>query len=126
MRTVDAVQGGFGSIFDRGASAAAAMTSMFYTSPGPEAKYHPNEYTPLSSDKRVAAQQKKLARKRRAQLRRARQNYIDSQTAYVKSQELYQTLTDRDREQKSRFNEIQMELQKLAREDVKIVSGRFP
>ena len=63
----------------------------------------------------------KLRKRKRDTYKKARENYESSKQAFLESQRRYRELEQRDRKEKDKFNEIQLELQKLAREDISIV-----
>ena len=88
-------------------------------------KYESNDHPSFDAKRRKAKEARKLARRKRRKLEVARQNYLDSQAAYAKSQELYKTLVANDQEQEAKFNKIQLQLQKLAHEGMKMVSSDF-
>lgn len=60
-------------------------------------------------------------KKGRNTIKRARENYESSKKAFLESQQHYRELEAKDRKEKDRFNEIQLELQKLSQEDISIV-----
>ncbi|KAL8779421.1 MAG: hypothetical protein Q9194_001470 [Teloschistes cf. exilis] len=59
-------------------------------------------------------------KKGRNTIKRARENYESSKKAFLESQQHYRELEARDRKEKDKFNEIQLELQKLSQEDISI------
>ena len=59
--------------------------------------------------------------KKKDTLYHARENYKNSQRAFLESQRLYLELERKDKIANDEFNEIQLQLQRLCREDVSIV-----
>ncbi|KAL8693622.1 MAG: hypothetical protein Q9218_001580 [Villophora microphyllina] len=59
-------------------------------------------------------------KKGRNAIKIARENYESSKKAFLESQQHYRELEAKDRKEKDKFNEIQLELQKLSQEDISI------
>ncbi|KAL9632902.1 MAG: hypothetical protein Q9164_005020 [Protoblastenia rupestris] len=67
-----------------------------------------------------AKERKKNKKNKKDTLYHARENYKSSQRAFLESQKLYLELERKDKIANDEFNEIQLQLQRLCREDVSI------
>ena len=115
IRASDALMNGIGSAA-RGAAAAFMATTKFVAAGGPTINV---KMTTNSPEPTARFEKKKLNT-----YKEARESYESSKQAFLESQQHYRELEQKDRKEKDKFNEIQLELQKLAREDVSIV-GRL-
>lgn len=101
----------------QGAAAAFMAVTQIAAAGGPSINVRMTTNQPKTAPPQPAAKKKK-----RNTYKKARENYESSQRAFLESQRRYRELEQSDRKEKDRFNEVQLELQKLAREDVSIVS----
>lgn len=78
-----------------------------------------------TSPNQPAAVSAKKKKNKKDTLREARETYESSKRTFLESQKLYLELERRDKIAKDQFNEIQLQLQQLCREDVSIVRLLF-
>ncbi|KAI4137753.1 MAG: hypothetical protein L6R39_007118 [Caloplaca ligustica] len=114
IRASDAVMNGI-SYAAQGAAAAFVAVTQIAAAGGPSINVRMTTNQPKTAPPQPAARKEK-----RNTYKKARANYESSQRAFLESQRRYRELEQRDRKEKDRFNEVQLELQKLAREDVSI------
>ena len=118
IRASDAVMNGIGYAA-HGAAAAFMAATKIAAAGGPTVTLRMTKDQPAPAA--PAAPAAKLRKRKRNTYKKARENYESSKQAFLESQQRYRELEQRDRKEKDKFNEIQLELQKLAREDISIV-----
>ncbi|KAI4256826.1 MAG: hypothetical protein LQ352_001906 [Teloschistes flavicans] len=111
VRAADALMNGIGYAA-QGAAAAFMAATKIAAAGGPTI----NLKMTTDANKPAATPRKKG----RNTIKRARENYESSKKAFLESQQHYRELEAKDRKEKDRFNEIQLELQKLSQEDISI------
>ncbi|KAL9591785.1 MAG: hypothetical protein Q9179_007373 [Wetmoreana sp. 5 TL-2023] len=114
IRASDAVMNGI-SYAAEGVAATFMAVTQFAAAGGPSINVKMTTNQPKTAPPQLAARKKK-----RSTYKKARENYESSQRAFLESQRRYRELEQRDRKEKDKFNELQLELQKLGREDISI------